>query len=81
MRQVGPYARVMADFDDSHRPAARTWTTAYRIPVAAGTGLLALLCFWALFDGGTAEKWVGGIGLVLLIAWVFVFQSLYRRGY
>ena len=71
----------MTDLKDADRPATKTWTTAYRIPLAVGTGLLALLCFWALFDGGPVEKWVGGVGLVLLVAWVFVFEALYRRGY
>ncbi|WIB26996.1 hypothetical protein [Curtobacterium sp. MCSS17_015] len=71
----------MTNLNDADRPAVKTWMTAYRIPIAAGTGLLALLCFWALFDGGTAEKWVVGMGLALLITWVFVFQALYRRGY
>lgn len=71
----------MTDLNDADRPARKTATTAYRIPIAAGTGLLALLCFWALFDGGAVEKWVGGVGLVVLVAWAFDFQALYRRGY
>jgi hypothetical protein len=71
----------MSNLDDPDRPATKTWTTAYRIPIAVGTGLLALPCCWALSDGGTAEKWVGGIGLVVLVAWVFVFRWLYRHGF
>ncbi|MGN7192475.1 MULTISPECIES: hypothetical protein [unclassified Curtobacterium] len=71
----------MTNPDESDRPATRTWTTVWRIPIAVGTGLSALVCFWAVFDGGTAERWVGTVGLLLLIAWVFVFRALHRRGY
>lgn len=71
----------MTDRDNAARPTPKTWTTKYRMLIAVGTGLLGLLCAWALVAGGTTEKWVGGIGLIVLIAWVFVFQALYRRGY
>ncbi|WP_263090262.1 hypothetical protein [Curtobacterium sp. RIT-PI-V] len=49
--------------------------------MAIGTGFLTALCFWLLFTGAATEKWVGGVGLAALVAWVFVFRTLYRRGY
>lgn len=70
----------MTDRDDA-TPPDRTWTTTYRIPIAVVCGILSVLCVWGLVAGGTTEKWVGGIGVVVLIAWVFVFQALRRRGY
>lgn len=72
------------DLDDSELSevsAKRTWTVRYRIPLAVLTGILAALCFVALFSGATALVWAGIGGLVILIAWVVVFQMLYRRGY
>ncbi|MGU3411152.1 hypothetical protein ACLBWP_13665 [Microbacterium sp. M1A1_1b] len=71
----------MTDRDDPARATTKTWTTTYRMPIAIVSGVLGMLCFWALFDGSPAEKWVGGVGLVVLIVWVFVFQAFYRRGY
>lgn len=75
------YAPGVPDLDDSPEPAPTTWTTRYRIPIAIGTGFLALLCCWSLFSGGTTERWIGGIGLVVLVGWVVAFRTLYRRGY
>lgn len=45
------------------------------------TGFLTAMCFWLLFTGDATEKWIGGVGLAALVAWVFVFRTLYRRGY
>lgn len=71
----------MSDFDESDAPSPKTWTTSYRIPIAIGSGLLTALCFWLLITGHTSAKWIGGAGLAVLIVWVFVFRTLYRRGY
>jgi hypothetical protein len=75
------YARVVSELDESDGPTPKTWTTRHRIPMAIGTGLLTALCFWLLFTGDTTEKWIGGVGLAALVVWVFVFRTLYRRGY
>ena len=75
------YAHGMTDRDNATRPTRKTWTTTYRMPIAVVCGLLGVLCAWGLVAGGTTEKWVGGIGLVVLIAWMLVFQTLHRRGY
>lgn len=71
----------MSDIDDVDDPTSQTWTTKYRMPLAIGTGLLTALCFWLLCTGGTTAKWIGGVGLAALVVWVFVFRTLYRRGY
>jgi hypothetical protein len=71
----------MTDSDDEARSSGKTWTMTYRVPIAIVSGLLTLLCCWALFTGDTAEKWGGGVGVAVLIAWGFVFRALYRRGY
>lgn len=71
----------MTDPEGQDPAAVETWTTKYRKPLAVATGALAMLCFWALFSGGAVGAWFGIAGLVVLIAWVFVFRSLYRRGY
>jgi hypothetical protein len=75
------YARVVSDVDKYDNPTPKTWTTRYRISMAIGTGFLTALCFWLLFTGGTTEKSIGGVGLAALVFWVFVFRTLYRRGY
>lgn len=73
----------MSDSDESDRPAtpSETWTTAYRTPIAIVSGVLAVACCWLLFTGGVAGKWIGGVGAAVLVLWVIVFQSLYRRGH
>lgn len=71
----------MNEIDKAGLPAPASWTTSYRLPIAVTTGILALLCCWALSAGGVTEKWAGGIGLAVLIAWVFVYQALRRRGH
>ncbi|WFR68011.1 hypothetical protein P9139_06565 [Curtobacterium flaccumfaciens] len=71
----------MSELDESDEPTPMTWTTRYRIPIASGSGVLTLLCFWLLFTGGTTAKWIGGLGLTALVVWVFVVQALRRRGY
>lgn len=71
----------MSDPDNADDPVPKTWTTRYRIPIAVGSGFLALVCCWLLATDGATEKWIGGVGLVALVIWVFVFQRLYRRGY
>lgn len=71
----------MTDPEDRDAAAVETWTTKYRKPLGVATGALAVLCFWALYDGGAVGAWIGVAGLVVLIAWVCVFRSLYRRGY
>jgi hypothetical protein len=71
----------VSDVDEYDNPTPKTWTTRYRIPMAIGTGFLTALCFWLLFTGGTTEKSIGGVGLAALVFWVFVFRTLYRRGY
>jgi len=70
------------DLEESDSAASRTWTTKYRLRLSVVSGLLAALCMWLLlFSGGALGTWIGGIGLVVLIAWVIVFQMLFRRGY
>lgn len=59
----------------------RTWTDRYRWPIGIGTGLLALLCFVGVFSDDIALRWVGGVGLVVLVAWAVTFQVLFRRGW
>jgi hypothetical protein len=59
----------------------RTWTARLRWPIAVGTGLLALLCCFGVLSDDVTLRWVGGIGLVLLVAWVVTFQVLFRRGF
>ncbi|MBT1665427.1 hypothetical protein [Curtobacterium flaccumfaciens] len=71
-------------FDDPEQTDAsprRTWTVRYRTPLAILTAVLAALCFIALFNGEAVLMWIGAGGLVLLIAWVVLFQAFYRRGY
>lgn len=79
--RVRTYARAVSEIGEPEPAPPGTWTTRYRIPVAVGSGFLTLLCCWLLFTGGTTEKWVGGVGLVALVLWVFVFRMLHRRGY
>jgi len=77
-----PTIRIVTDLNEPDGAASKTWTTRYRIPLSAATGLLAALCIWLLlFSGSAVGTWIGGIGLVVLIAWVIVFQMLFRRGY
>ncbi|MDN3477269.1 hypothetical protein [Curtobacterium sp. APC 4022] len=71
----------MSDVDEPADLASKTWTTRYRIAMGIGTGFLTALCFWLLFTGDATETWIGGVGLAALVAWVFVFRTLYRRGY
>jgi len=71
----------MTDSDDPSRPATTTWTTRWRIPIAVVTAALTLACCWALSSGDPTTMWAGGAGLVVLVAWVFVFRALVRRGY
>lgn len=71
----------MHETDKADRPTSESWTSSYRIPIAVTTGILALLCCLALSAGGVTEKWAGGIGLGVLITWVFVYQALRRRGH
>jgi hypothetical protein len=71
----------VSETDEAVDSKPKTWTSRYRLAIAIGSGVLALLCFWLLFNGGAAGKWIGGIGLAALVVWVFVFSTLYRRGY
>lgn len=59
----------------------RTWTQAYRWPIALGSGVLGVVFVLFLTTGSANLVWVGIVGLALVIAWVIVFQLLYRRGY
>lgn len=74
-------SQILDESETSEVNSKRTWTQRYRMPLAVLTGLLAALCFVALFSGSTALIGIGIGGLVILVVWVVVFQLLYRRGY
>lgn len=73
--------RILDELELLEGSTKRTWTQRYRTPLTVLSGLLTALCFVAIFSGTTALIWVGIGGLVVLVAWVFVFQLLYRRGF
>jgi hypothetical protein len=76
---------VIDPHDDQQKAFEREnraqWTLAYKWPIAITAGILAVVFVVSVSDGRPFASWIGAIGLVAIIVWIFAYQRLYRSGH